>query len=100
MGLYSVLAYTVTLRTREIGISVAVGVEPQNVARYIMKAGLIHSLVGIAGGLAAALALTRYMSSLIFGLSAFDPLTFILVACLLMAVAGIASYIPAIRAAK
>jgi len=100
MGLYSVLAYTVTLRTREIGIRVAMGAEPKNVARYIMKDGLLHSLVGIGGGLVAALALTRYMSSLIFGVSAFDPLTFIVVACLLMAVAGIASYIPAIRAAK
>ena len=65
-----------------------------------MKGGLIYSLIGIGGGLVAAFALTRYMSSLIFGVSAFDPFTFIIVACLLIAVAAIASYLPAIRAAK
>ncbi len=100
MGLYSVLAYTVTLRTREIGVRVAIGAEPKDVARYIMQGGLTLSLAGIGLGVCAALALTRYMSSLIYGVSAFDPLTFISVACLLIAVALIASYMPAIRAAK
>ncbi len=100
MGLYSVLAYTVTLRTREIGIRVAIGAEPNDVARYIMWGGLTLSLAGIGLGVCAALALTRYMSSLIYGVSAFDPLTFIAVACLLTVVAGIASYVPAIRAAR
>ncbi|MDQ2842148.1 MAG: ABC transporter permease [Acidobacteriota bacterium] len=100
MGLYSVLAYTVTLRTREIGIRVAVGAEPKAVARYIMQGGLILSLAGIGIGICVAFALTRYMSSLIYGVSAFDPLTFIFVACLLILVAVLASYVPAIRAAK
>lgn len=100
MGLYSVLAYTVTLRTREIGIRVAIGAEPKDVALYILGGGLMLSLAGIGLGIALALALTRYMSSLIFGVSAFDPLTFALVACLLASVAVIASYVPAIRAAK
>ncbi len=99
MGLYSVLAYTVTLRTREIGIRVALGAEPKNVARYILKRGLLHSLAGIGVGLGAALALTRYMASLIYGVSAFDPFTFTIVACLLIVVAAVASYVPAIRAA-
>jgi putative ABC transport system permease protein len=100
MGLYSVLAYTVVLRTREIGIRVAIGAEPKHVARYILRNGLALALTGIGIGLVAALVLTRYMSSLIFGVSAFDPLTFTGVACLLIVVAALASYIPAIRAAK
>ncbi len=100
MGLYSVLAYTVTLRTREIGIRVALGAEPRAVARYIMRGGLTLSLAGIGIGMGAAFALTRYMSSLIFGVSAFDPLAFIAVACLLIVIAATASYLPAIRAAR
>ena len=100
MGLYSVLAYTVTLRTREIGIRVAIGAEPKAVARYVMRGGLTLSLAGIGIGVGDAFALTRYMSSLIFGVSAFDPITFVSVACLLMVIAAIASYFPAIRAAK
>jgi putative ABC transport system permease protein len=100
MGLYSVLAYTVVLRTREIGIRVAIGAEPKHVARYVLRNGLALALTGIGIGLIAAVALTRYMSSLIFGVSAFDPLTFTGVACLLIVVAALASYIPAIRAAK
>jgi predicted permease len=100
MGLYSVLAYTVALRIREIGIRVAIGAEPKHVARYVLRNGLALALTGVGIGLAAALALTRYMSSLIFGVSAFDPLTFAGVACLLVVVAAMASYIPAIRAAK
>ncbi len=100
MGLYSVLAYTVTLRTREIGIRVAIGAEPKNVARYIMKGGLVQALIGIGVGLCAALALTRYMASLVYGVSAIDPVTFAAVACLLTAVALVASYVPAMRAAK
>lgn len=99
-GLYSVLAYTVTLRTREIGIRIAVGAEPKDVARYIMWSGVALSLVGIGIGLATAFALTRFMSSLIFGISAFDPMTFMVVPCVLIAVAVAASYVPAIRAAK
>jgi putative ABC transport system permease protein len=100
IGLHSVLAYTVTLRTREIGVRVAIGAEPKDVARYIMRGGLILSLAGIGVGTCAALALTRYMSSLIYGVSAFDPLTFVTVPCLLIVVAAVASYVPAIRAAK
>lgn len=100
MGLYSVLAYTVTLRTREIGIRVALGAAPKDVARYVMRGGLILSLAGIGFGMAAAFGLTRYMASLIYGVSTFDPLTFVIVACLLIVVAAIASYMPAIRAAR
>ncbi len=100
LGLYSVLAYTVTLRKREIGIRVALGAAPKDVARYIMRNGLTLSLVGIGFGVAAALGLTRYMASLLYGVSALDPFTFVTVVCVIVAVAAAASYMPAIRAAK
>jgi putative ABC transport system permease protein len=100
MGLYSVLAYTVTLRTREIGVRVAIGAEPRDVARYIMRGGLMLSIAGIGLGIGLSIALTRYMSSLLFGVSAVDPLTFVSVAAVLLVIAMAASYLPALRAAK
>ncbi len=100
MGLYSVLAYTVTLRTREIGIRVAIGAEPGSIARYILWSGLSLSLTGIVAGLVASIALTRFMASLIYGVSALDPTTFGIVIGILLFVALAASYIPAMRAAK
>ncbi len=100
MGLYSVLAYTVTLRTREIGIRIAIGAEPKDVARYIVRGGLTLSLVGIVTGIGLAIALTQFMSSLIYGVSVFDPATFALVAVLLLCIAIAACYIPAMRAAR
>jgi putative ABC transport system permease protein len=95
-----VLSYMVTLRTREIGIRVAIGAEPRHVARYVMWGGLSLSLAGIGLGFAGALALTRYMSSMIFGVSAFDPFTYGVVACLLFVTAAVASYVPAARATR
>lgn len=100
LGLYSVLAYTVSLRTREIGIRMAIGAEPKTVAGYFVRGGLILTLFGIVAGVAAALALTRFMSSLIYGVSAFDPLTFVVVIGLLIVIAMAASYVPAARAAR
>ena len=100
LGLYSVLAYTVTLRTREIGIRVAIGAQPRDVALHILRNGLSLSLAGVGIGIAAALALSRYVSSFLYGVSAADPGTFAVVAGLLILVAAIASYVPAIRAAK
>jgi len=100
MGLYSVLAHTVTLRTREIGIRIAIGAEPKDVAQYIVRGGLTLSVAGILIGIGVAIALTRYMSSLIYGVSAFDPATFAVVAGLLLCIAIAACYVPAMRAAK
>jgi putative ABC transport system permease protein len=100
MGLYSVLAYTVTLRTREIGIRIAIGAEPKDVAQYIVRGGLTLSFAGILIGIGVAIALTRYMSSLIYGVSAFDPVTFAIVAVLLLCIAIAACYVPAMRAAR
>ena len=100
IGLYSVLAYSVTLRTREIGIRVALGAEPNRVARAIVFDGFKLAVGGIVLGLIGAALLAQFMQSLIFGVDAIDPLTFVLVPCLLGAVALAASYLPARRAAR
>ena len=100
MGLYSVLAYTVTLRTREIGIRVAIGADPKFIAGHILRSGLSLSTVGIAIGIVAAVALTRFMASLIYGVNALDPVAFGSVVAILILVAIAASCIPAFRAAK
>jgi len=100
VGLYSVLAYSVSLRTREIGIRVALGAEPKDVAGFVVGHGLRLALLGIAAGTMGALALTRFMQSLIFGVSATDPYTFALVALAMTAIAAAASYLPARQAAR
>jgi putative ABC transport system permease protein len=100
VGLYSVLAYSVSLRTREIGIRVALGAQPEQVAGFVVNHGLKLALLGVATGTAAALGLTRFMQSLIFGVSETDPYTFILVAAAMVAIALAASYLPARQAAR
>jgi putative ABC transport system permease protein len=100
VGLYSVLAYSVSLRTREIGIRVALGAEPKNVAGFIMRQGSVLTLIGIVAGLAGAFALTRFMQSILFGVSPFDPETFASSCILLLGIALAASYFPARRAAR
>jgi putative ABC transport system permease protein len=100
VGLYSVLAYSVTLRTREIGIRVALGAEPKDVAGFVMRQGAVLALIGIVAGLVGAFALTRFMQSILFGVSPFDPATFACGCTLLLAIALAASYFPARRAAR
>ncbi len=100
LGLYSVLAYAVSLRSREIGIRVALGAEPSSVAGLILREGLALTLIGVATGLAGAFALTRFMQSFIFGVSVFDLSTFAEVSVLLVAVSLPASFVPARRAAR
>jgi putative ABC transport system permease protein len=100
VGIYGVLSGSVAERTREIGIRLALGAQLRDVSRLVVGQGLRLALAGVAIGLTGAFAVTRLMTSLLFGVSATDPATFFLVAALLTAVALLASYVPARRATK
>jgi len=100
MGIYSVLSYAVRRRTREIGIRMALGAQIRDVLKMIVAEGMRPTLIGIAIGVVGALALGRLLSSIVFGVSATDPVTMVGVATLLVAVGITASVIPAWRATK
>ena len=100
VGIYGVISYLAGQRTHEIGIRMALGAQRNDVLRLILGHGAKMVLIGVAVGIAASLALTRLMAKLLFGVSAYDPLTFLAVACLLILVALAASYIPARRAMR
>ena len=98
VGIYGVIAYAVTQRTREIGIRMALGAQPAGLKQMFVRHGLLLAGIGAVLGLAAAAGLTRLMSSLLFGVKALDPLTYAGVATILIAAAALASYFPARRA--
>ncbi len=98
VGIYGVIAYAVTQRTREIGIRMALGAQPARLQRMFVRQGLLLAAVGAALGLAAAVALTRLMSSLLFKTAALDPLTYAAVSAVLILAAALASYFPSRRA--
>jgi macrolide transport system ATP-binding/permease protein len=100
IGIYGVLSYVVSQRTREIGIRLALGARSRDVFKLVVVRGMIPVFIGLIAGIAIALAVTRIFSSLLFGVSATDPLTFVAVSLILSAVALIACYIPARRATK
>lgn len=100
VGLYGVMSYTVSQQTREIGIRMALGARPRDVFRNVLGNALLLALIGVTAGLLGAFAVTRVMSSLLFGVSATDPLTFIAISLLLTGVALGASFAPARRATK
>jgi predicted permease len=100
VGIYSVLSFAVRRRVREIGIRVALGAEVKDILRLIVTEGMKPALIGLLLGVAGALALGRVLASFIYGIAAYDPLTFAAVAALLAAVALLASIIPAYRAAR
>jgi predicted permease len=100
VGLYGVIAYTVSRRTREIGIRMVLGAHPRDVLRLVLGEGMLVILIGLGIGLAGSLAVTRFLSSLLFGVATTDPLTFAAVAVLLGLVAIVACYIPARRATR
>ncbi|MCU1339214.1 MAG: hypothetical protein JWO19_4795 [Bryobacterales bacterium] len=98
VGIYGVIAYAVSQRTREIGIRMALGAEAAELRQMFVRHGLLLAGIGAVIGLAAAAGLTRLMSSLLFGVAALDPFTYAGVAVLLIAAAALASYLPARRA--
>ncbi|HKW11506.1 MAG TPA: ABC transporter permease [Gemmatimonadaceae bacterium] len=100
VGLYGVIAYAVSQRTHELGVRVALGATGTRIASMVVRQGLGLTLGGVLCGIVAALLVTRVLQSLLFGVSAMDPLTFVVVLVLLVAVATLASYIPARRAAR
>jgi putative ABC transport system permease protein len=100
VGLYGVISYAVTERTHEIGIRLALGAEHEDVLKLVLGQAFRLTLMGVGLGIAGALALTRSLTSLLYGVKPTDPLTFGAVSLILVAVALLASYIPACRAAR
>ena len=99
VGLYGVMAYTVAQRTREIGIRMALGAQRGEVLNLVLRQSAVLTVIGLGLGLAGAAAVTRYLEGLLFGLTPLDPVTFGAVAVLFAAIATLASYVPARRAA-
>jgi predicted permease len=100
IGIYGVISYVVGQRTHEIGIRMALGAQRRDVMRMVLGEGARMALIGVTAGIAAALALTRLMANQLFGVSAYDPLTFTAVAIVLTLVALLACYLPARRAVR
>ena len=100
IGLYGVMSYSVTRRTREMGIRMALGAQRRNILRLVLENGLKVALAGVAIGLFAAFGVTRFVGRMLYGVAPTDPATFAVIAALLVAVALLACFLPARRATK
>jgi putative ABC transport system permease protein len=100
IGVYGVMAYSVEQRSQEMGLRMALGAEPRHVIRLVAGQGLALIGAGLLIGVAAALALTRLVASLLYGVSPTDPVTFVAIAALLLSAAAAATYVPARRATR
>jgi putative ABC transport system permease protein len=100
VGIYSVISFSVVERRREIGIRIAIGATSMDVLKLVIGKGMTLTIIGIVVGTAAALGLTRLLSTLLFGVKPFDLIIFVMVPIILAAIAFLASYIPARRATK
>jgi ABC-type antimicrobial peptide transport system permease subunit len=100
IGIYGVISYTVSQRSREIGIRMALGAQRSELTGLFLRQGLILTLIGAAAGLAAAFGVMRLLSSILFNVSPFDPLTYSVLTAVLLATASVACYLPSRRAAS
>ena len=100
VGIYGVIAYAVSQRTRDIGIRVALGAEPRDVLKLVVGEGVTLVLIGVGIGLMGTLALTRFLVSLLYRVRPIDPSIFLITSVILVTVATLASYIPALKASK
>jgi putative ABC transport system permease protein len=100
IGTYGVISYSVSERTHEIGIRLALGAQPREVLALIVRHGLVFSLIGVVLGLIASFAATRILSNFLFAVTAHDPITFVVVSLVLVSITLLATYIPARRATK
>jgi putative ABC transport system permease protein len=100
VGIYGVMSHSVSRRTHEIGIRIALGAEPSTVLRFIVRQGMTLALIGATAGVSAAFALTRLMGRLLYGVGPADPVTFAVVTAGLVGVGLAASYLPARRATR
>jgi ABC-type antimicrobial peptide transport system permease subunit len=100
LGLYGVISYLVERRTQELGIRIALGAQRRNVLGLVLKDGIKMAATGVALGVLAALGFTRLLTGMIYGVSPADPMTFTVIATLLILVALLACYLPARRATK
>jgi putative ABC transport system permease protein len=100
IGIYGVISYMVSLRTREIGVRMALGARADQVRRMVVRQGLVLAAIGAAIGLVGALGMSRLISSLLYGIAPYDPVTLGSVTLGLLVVAAVASWLPAMRAAR
>jgi ABC-type antimicrobial peptide transport system permease subunit len=100
IGIYGVISFSVTRRTREIGVRIALGATRRDVMRMVVRQAVGLTATGVATGIVAALPLTRFLQGMLFGVKAVEPFTYLAASLLLLAIAALAAYIPARRAGR